>query len=245
MRKILIAAAAIASLSHGILSGSALAQSSNNQNNSAAGDSWGNWLGTYAGAFAGGAGLASSDNNGIDGLTAKASYESWGGVGGALIGYNFSAGQFLLGVEGDISYLGASASGQTYPFVYGGPGGLVDKVELDWMGSLRARVGLPMGQFMPFVTGGVAVAGVTLKNVYPTYPNSTQSRSDTELGWTVGGGVDMIITRGIYIRAEYLHTDFGDVKMNNNPDPAPTGLVFNRTAEPKTDVVRGAVVFKF
>lgn len=246
MRRSLIALAA-AALTSGIAAGPASAQSSNGQNNGfpAADSSWSSWLGTYAGVFAGGAGLASSDNNGIDGLTATASYKSWGGMGGALIGYNFSAGQVLLGVEGDLSYLGASASGQTYPFVYGGAGGLVDKMEVDWMGSLRARVGLPMGQFMPFVTGGVAVAGVTLKNVYPSFPNATQTRSETEVGWTAGGGVDMLISRNMSIRAEYLHTDFGDVKMNGNQNPAGAPPLFNRRAEPTIDVVRGALVFKF
>ncbi len=245
MRRLFLASAAAVALSGSIATAPAQAQSSANQSGSTlASSSWSDWLGVYAGAFAGGAGLSSSDNNGINGLTATADYKSWGAMGGALVGYNFATGPILLGVEGDISYLGASASGQTYPFVYGGAGGLVDRLEVDWMGSVRARAGLPMGQFMPFVTAGVAVAGVTLKNVYPSFPNSTQSRSETEVGWTVGGGLEMILSRNISLRSEYLHTDFGDIKMNGNQDPG-APQVFNRTAEPTIDVVRGAVLFKF
>ncbi len=248
MRKLIVAMFATAALTSALPSQEASAQSFNSQSSPTVfggSDGWSSWLGTYAGAFAGASRLSSNDNAGIDGITSEAKHSAWGGMGGALIGYNFSASGLLLGVEADVSYLGGSSSALTSPVIYGAPGGVVSKVEADWMASLRARVGLPMGQFMPFVTGGISVADMTLSHSFPTYPGSGRSKSEMNTGWTVGGGLEVLVARGVSFRAEYLYTDFGSMHLTNNPDPGPAVPVFNQTARPTMDTIRAGLTFRF
>src|ERR1700678_938262 len=57
------------------------------------------WAGFYAGAFYG-AGLSTERSS----QTASQSASGWGQTTGALLGYNFQAGRYLYGVEGDFSY---------------------------------------------------------------------------------------------------------------------------------------------
>lgn len=212
-------------------------------------DSWSSWTGAYAGAAVGGSLLASSDDNGVPGLTSKSETESRSLLGGVHLGYNFLAGQIFLGVEGDFNLQNHSKSRVPQPPVYGAtrtiPGSLVNHTDSDWQGSLRARVGLPMGMFMPYVTGGVAIADMTLKQTYTAFPGIVQTKSDTLTGWTVGGGVEVLVARGVSLRVEALHTEFEDLKMPGLADPGGLAPYTRTQHDTRTDIVKTGLSFRF
>jgi outer membrane immunogenic protein len=60
-----------------------------------------------------------------------------------------------------------------------------------------------MNGWMPYVTGGLAVAEVEADNGF-------SSGSDTVAGWTVGGGLEVKLDRNWSVKGEYLYVDVGD-----------------------------------
>jgi len=150
-----------------------------------------NWTGGYVGGVLG-YGWGSATNGGV-------SVSADGVVGGAFGGYNFQINPNLVfGIETDIMASGMSAS----------KGG--GKVTNAWDGTVRGRVGVPIGSFMPYATGGLAVGGLQAK-----IPGSKDTKTVT--GYTVGGGVEAMLTSNMVGRIEYRYTDYGTNKFATTP----------------------------
>ncbi len=182
------------------------------------------WTGFYVGINGGYAGnQVSQDLNygGIPYYQFKATASGF--VGGGQIGYNwqFPTSPFVLGVEADFqgSSLKGSYLDETYYCSYNYS--LATKV--NWLGTLRARLGYSFGQIMPYVTGGLAYGKVTDSGDYYYYDAGGNSKTMT--GWTVGAGLEYAITHNLTFKTEYLYTDLG--KMSYTPyytDEEPYGL---------------------
>jgi outer membrane immunogenic protein len=125
---------------------------------------------------------------------APAPYGNFGadGVGGgAYAGYNFQvAPQVVLGIEGDITANGMKGS----------VAGL--SVSNNWNATLRGRAGWAYNQFLLYGTGGLAVGGLKAET-----PSLSDGKSVA--GWTIGGGIEAMLTSTVTARAEYRYTDLG------------------------------------
>jgi outer membrane immunogenic protein len=150
-----------------------------------------NWTGAYVGAQVGyGWGTAKNAGN---------SFDANGVVGGAYAGYNFLATPgFLLGVEGDINASGMS----------GKSAGVT--VSNGWNGTIRGRAGVAIDRFLVYGTGGLAVGGVEVKS-------GGSKDSATQVGYTLGGGVEAGITQNVTARVEYRWTDLGKDTYSSVP----------------------------
>lgn len=154
-----------------------------------------------------------SPNFGLPG-TWNSDVDSTDFVGSAFIGINRQFdNRLVLGLESDLGF-GPTATGG---FLYGGNFGDTDydndaqgKIDLGLQGTTRIRVGMALDRFMPFVTGGVAYS--TFKATYsePDNADAPRSGSGNFLGWTVGGGVNYLVTENIVVGAEYRFVDYGD-----------------------------------
>ncbi|MFN3891566.1 MAG: outer membrane protein [Beijerinckiaceae bacterium] len=99
---------------------------------------------------------------------ASRSYKGGDGFfGGAHLGYNWQAGQFVFGLVTDISFGDQSLKTQNvavYTDVTGGQeffdSYATGQGKVEWFGTTRIRLGYDAGSFMPFLTGGVAYGGV-------------------------------------------------------------------------------------
>ncbi|QCJ00308.1 outer membrane protein [Agrobacterium larrymoorei] len=144
----------------------------------------------WSGAYLGGTvnydwGRFSGSNNGRDA----------DGFGGGLYGgYNWQSGQIVYGAEADIAYGDEKGSAGTFAGE-----SLQGKQKLN--GSLRARVGYDMNPFLIYGTGGLAVGNHEISN-----PGSKDDA--TALGYTVGAGVEALVTDNITARLEYRYTDY-------------------------------------
>lgn len=116
--------------------------------------------------------------------------------GGVYGGYNMQSGQIVYGVEADVGYNGVEE--EAAPGVEG---------EAGWNGSVRARVGYDMNPFLIYGTAGVALQDNELSD-------ATSSDSNTAVGYTVGAGVEAMVTENITTRVEYRYTDFGSDTYN-------------------------------
>lgn len=144
---------------------------------------------------------------------------SSGFFGGGQVGANWQfAPQWVAGVVGDIAWsdikgelglnIGITEEGSgTFTLLEGQAGSKVN-----WFGTLRGRLGfLPTERFMVYATGGAAV-GETESYVNGCLFESLcdgVSASDTNWGWTAGGGFEFAVTNNVTFGAEYLYVDLG------------------------------------
>lgn len=154
-----------------------------------------NWTGFYIGAFGGG-GWGAHDYAGA-GL---ARIDSGGGLYGGTLGYNWQAGMFVLGVEGDFG--GSTINGSTTIVP-----GLTHETNLNWLGSVRGRAGIAINDLLLYGTGGWAYGSVrdTSNNA-----GAIEQFTTTRSGWTVGGGAEYAFTPNWSMKAEYRYTDLGN-----------------------------------
>jgi len=179
------------------------------------------WSGFYAGVNAG-YGWADATASGNTFLGALGlGMEADGFIGGAQVGYNFQFGSFVLGAEADIQYSDLKASqafGTTLPGTTLAATGTAE-VELEYFGTVRARLGYAFGSVMPYVTGGIiygdvkgSVTGTVVGtfNGAPVVLANTASRSETFVNWVVGAGVEFAFTPNLSLKGEYLYSQVDD-----------------------------------
>lgn len=148
------------------------------------------WTGPYIGIH-GGYGFGDYDQTGI----AVASLEPSGGVFGIQSGYNWQISpNFVFGVEGDSSW------GSLKDAVAG------SNVDIDAMGTVRARFGYAAGNTLFYATGGLA--WIHADSVSPA-----SVRDNFYLGWTVGAGVEYALSQKWSAKAEYLYSNFGSTDI--------------------------------
>jgi outer membrane immunogenic protein len=137
-----------------------------------------NWGGIYIGVNAGYA----FGNVAPTGFT---NFNSNGFIVGPTLGFNFQAGAFVFGLEGDVDY--SSASG-----TIAGGGTFNNR----WIATARGRAGYAIDRVLLYVTGGGAFANLQ-------GPGFTT----TGTGWTAGAGVEFALAQNWTAKAEYLYVD--------------------------------------
>jgi len=192
-----------------------------------------------------------------------------GFLGGGTLGYNVQTGQFVWGVETDLSWAdikGTSTQGVTAPVA----GGLafttssgVGEQKIDAFGTLRGRLGFtPMNSLLVYGTGGLAYGHVesntnigetTNTAVVASITNAVGSASSWRGGWTAGAGLEYAFAPRWTAKAEYLYYDLGTISYNSTstgfhvgapPFPYNTNSVTS-TADFKGNIVRGGINYKF
>ncbi len=151
-----------------------------------------NWAGAYLGVTPGYS-LGSVKNNvpGVGGLRNNmngADIGIYGGVNAVV------SGNVVVGGEADINL-----SDQRQTQVNAGN---VYKTSSWWNGSIRARAGMSMERYMPYVTAGLAFSDNTL---------SVNGASDSkgQVGWALGAGMEGFVTDRIVVRGEFIYEGFG------------------------------------
>lgn len=162
------------------------------------------WSGFYVGAqlgYAWGDFDTVATTGGV--VFASGSDDANGFVGGIHIGVNWQVDNIVFGLEGDIEATGID--GHAVDAVFG----VESFMDADWQGSLRARLGFAVDNWMPYITAGVAFTDVDFSSGLIGGPYDTWS--DTATGWTVGLGVEYAFSPNWSARLEYRYTDFGDM----------------------------------
>lgn len=182
-----------------------------------------NWAGIYIG-INGGYGFGNSTWNG-GGLT-SGSFDIDGGLVGGTIGGNFQVGQFVAGVEADGDW--SDIRGST-PSTFCA----ACQTSNNWLATVRGRVGVAWDRVLLFGTGGLAAGDVKATTGVGT-------DSNTELGWTAGGGIEVGITENFTAKVEYLYVDLQNGSCTASCGAPPTiGVSFT------SSLVRGGLNYKF
>ena len=207
------------------------------------------WTGAYFGVNAGYAFDHEGDfrtQETLPGTTIRRQKVSSDGfTGGGQIGYNYQFGGFgglggtgggiVVGVEADAAYTDLS---RTRTLAYGAdaPISLFGTTTsyrsgLDYLGTIRGRIGYSFGQFLVYGTGGFAYGGVDNRVTVAGF--GTGRNDSTETGYTYGGGIEYALptssflnffkSSAVTLKAEYLHYDLGRSTVRVN---APGGANF-------------------
>lgn len=234
------------------------------------------WGETYAGAFAG---VGRADNRIVDrdGFSHwgnpgwAVDYRDDGFMGGVLLGRKFAVGGVPLRIELDGAFGGPSATTNRIDPAPAAPppppGGHDETVvsEYRWIATARAGIERATGSVTLFAAAGLAVARIENaltdldRSVQPPRPTPWRPDPDdsfragaTEVGWTVGAGIESALADGWALRLEGAYLDFGRSthranRSGNNRccgDGTPRRPVLY-TIDNRLGMVRLAVVHRF
>ncbi|MEW6639447.1 MAG: outer membrane beta-barrel protein [Pseudomonadota bacterium] len=198
-----------------------------------------NWAGWYVGGNVGGATARNPTSvGGIQNGAALAGPEKLflspdGYLGGAQVGYNWQAANWVYGLEADIQgssqkddkpCILCSATVQT----------LTLSQKMPWFGTVRGKVGYSVGSSLFYVTGGLAYGGVKTSVALVNVGSATLS--DTRTGWAVGGGLESpfeffgLFGKSWTAKTEYLYVDLGKSNVSL-PINANSSLFVNSHAQ--------------
>lgn len=158
------------------------------------------WTGFYVGAH-GGMDLGQTD--------LSAGPASLSGVASNGFGYGINAGfdlhipgaPIVVGIGGDYTWSDSEFKASL------GTARLTAGLEKGW--AVFGRVGVPMGNVMPYV-----LAGYTEADAGASWNVFGGGSADTTLkGYMGGGGIEIMLTQNIAMGAEYRYTKFDDVTV--------------------------------
>nr|WP_282449322.1 outer membrane beta-barrel protein [Roseibium sp. CAU 1639] len=115
---------------------------------------------------------------------------------GLFGGYNWEVSRFVLGVEGGAAYLGSREKGK-HPTL-----GIVE-TGAKWTVNAKTRVGLPINNFMPYLSLGIAATEHSLKA-------NGKEKNSVSIGPVFGGGLEVAVSDDWHVRADYSVTGILD-----------------------------------
>jgi len=154
------------------------------------------WTGYYAGLQAG-YGWGQSDITGTDGGPFSVTPHLEGGFIGGHVAGLWQFNQAVLGGEADLNYSSIDGTAGA------GPGSTFG-TDIKWFGSVNAKAGFAMDRMLVYGIGGIAVAGIETSQASGAAFSSTR----TNVGWTIGAGVDYALTDKFIVGAQYRYYDF-------------------------------------
>ena len=187
------------------------------------------WTGFYVGLHAGWAwnslnATTTSVTTDLFGFPTNHNLNPNGPLYGAQAGYNWQVNNWVLGIEGDFSGVHANGTSSVdvlpnvVPIIPRGTATLASEVE--WLASIRGRLGLTWGSGLVYITGGYAGASVSHTGTYnvvtPFIASASISAKNTQTGWVFGGGYEGKLTGNWSVRAEYLYYSFGGLNASTN-----------------------------
>ena len=201
-----------------------------------------NWSGFYIGGHIGG---VWGDKDWIDvtfpGLAfVDGSSEISGFLAGGQAGFNWQAGNFVFGIEGQVSWTNADGAHLCLFNV-----GLTCETNLNWLGTVAGRIGYAFNNVLLYAKGGFAFANEDyLQSVTGTGVVIALSEDETRTGWMVGAGVEYGFTPNWSFKVEYNYMDFG-ADVSNLVIPG-TGVIFTAAdIDQQMHVVKAGINYRF
>lgn len=194
----------------------------------------------------------------------------FGGIAlGGQAGVNYQlSNRFVMGVEADLQWTAAKVrtrDSRVQTTIIPGLGagwnaaGGVATGGANWYGSARVRLGYALrDRFLPYVTGGVAVASLAGNLNYAAVGGFTTTLTQgfgqaSRIGWALGAGAEYALTDNLSFKTEYLYSQFGGLTMQMAtlttvplPFPSPPPIVGTiRTDRIGLHTMRAGLNWKF
>ncbi|OJU07745.1 MAG: hypothetical protein BGN86_07990 [Caulobacterales bacterium 68-7] len=168
---------------------------------------FGDTVNTAAGANAFSPGFCGAAANGA--TPAAGCNEDDNSLEGAIrAGYDWQLGSWVVG---GVAELGAADVEDSVGAFSTTPAGYTMKRKLRGMAAVRARVGYPVGSYLPYVTAGFARAKVNSSfSTTNTVNTFVQSGDEGVSGFQLGAGVERELVPSVRLGLEYLFTRLDD-----------------------------------
>jgi outer membrane immunogenic protein len=155
-----------------------------------------NWTGFYIGGHIGG---SWSGNNNIDANAGRF-------LGGLQAGADYQfAPNWVVGIEGQYSWLGSNNRTTTFPTV---PVGVYTNNERG-LGSVTGRLGYTWGPALLYAKGGYAYSDYSESLTAGGVPVAFTLNNSHHNGYTVGGGLEYMFAQNWSAKVEYQYFNFG------------------------------------
>lgn len=222
-----------------------------------------NWTGFYIGGF-GGYKFAATDidlqlgGDWLDPFYAEdvrvlesrtTDLDTSGAEVGGLLGYNYQWNKWVFGAEAAGGYLWLRNSETTDRFLISSNQNeyhLSTSLKTHYLFTFGPRIGYALCKWLPYVTGGLAVGDIDFEQRISQHGNLFREgggKSETKVGWMVGGGLEYMINDHWSARAQYQFVDLGEVGFNHSTtDPFFPG---RSEAELREHNASFALIYKF
>jgi outer membrane immunogenic protein len=195
------------------------------------------WTGFYIGAAAGGS-IGTSDHlDQATGFSDTTGYNLKGGLAGGTLGYNWQMSSFVIGFEGDASWVGEYGSNPDLGAT-GNPA-FASFTKETWLATARARFGYAVNNLLFYGTGGFAAAGAEAGIKDANTGALLASGSSTRTGWTAGGGIEWGFAPNWSTKFEILYMKFDSAALNTTVAEGP------RTVPLEDTIARFGVNYRF
>jgi outer membrane immunogenic protein len=196
------------------------------------------WTGFYIGVSGGGAFGQSTHIDQATGLGDTIGYNVKGGLIGGTVGYNWQVSRFVIGFEGDASWVGQY--GSNFDDGLAGSPAFTSFTKETWVATARGRLGYAVDNLLFYGTGGYAGAGVEAGVKDANTGALLASASSTRSGWTAGGGLEWGFAPNWSAKFEWLYMKFDSVAFNTLAAEGP------RSSVPFDDnVIRAGINYRF
>ena len=146
---------------------------------------------------------------GLVGASGHSTIKPKGFLAGGTVGYNWQSGAIVYGIEGDFDWSNVKDS------VACGGRRATCETSSSWLATFRGRVGYAFDRWLPYVTGGGAYGNV--KATVSVAGGLAVSTSSSQLGWTVGAGLEYAFMGNWTAKLEYLYVDLGSFNSGIAP----------------------------
>jgi outer membrane immunogenic protein len=180
-----------------------------------------NWGGIYYGVNAGGAWVSQSATtmtNLAGAVEPTTSISSTGFAGGGQLGANFQANELVFGIEADADYLSNKTTNLGTTTLAGAVVGTSQfAYKLDFLSTVRGRVGYAADRTLFYATGGLAMGEYSVTRTQTTGrvgvagAGTAETYNDLRLGWTAGLGLEYAFADNWNARIEYLYASLEKV----------------------------------
>jgi outer membrane immunogenic protein len=139
-------------------------------------------------------------------------------TGSALLGYHFQSGNFVYGIEADLTRINSSLSRDSgsiaYDTVPGDTFNISTKIESDYQFSIRPKIAYAKDNFLFFASFGPSVSRFkSTQNFSDTFAinGSKTTDSKTVVGLSASVGANYAIGNDWSLRADYVLNKYSDI----------------------------------
>ena len=172
-----------------------------------------------------------------------------GVIGGGQIGYNWMlTPNWVGGLVADFQGSAMKSSASNTVTVGPTTTNQANSENIDWFGTVRAKLGVAQNNWLLYATGGLAYGRISTSGNFVIPPgtavNFNGSNATTNAGWTAGVGLNYGLTSNWILGVEYLYVDLGHVSHTELQPAFPAvSLTVNNHAA--ANIVRASLDYKF
>lgn len=175
-----------------------------------------------------------------------------GVLGGFQAGANYQLASWVFGIEADLAFMHAKGSSDGTVFAGGVPTTLTTTAtsQIEWLATFTGRAGYAFDRTLFYVKGGIAAAetkdNFTLSSPSVFGPQffDLGTKNNTQVGWTIGGGIEHAFAPNWSAKIEYNYVDLGTTSENFNVFGLDS-LTFRQDIEHKLQIVKVGANYRF